>query len=69
MTKKRITQEMFDTNTYWQLNGFKVGDEIESEELKLEAPPEGLQSETNDNEGLPDDTGGSAPPPDKPRDD
>lgn len=57
MQKRTLTQEDIDNNPELADNGLKAGDEIE------------IPEQTDSNESLDEDTGGSNPPPDKPRDD
>lgn len=59
MPKRILTQEDFDNNPELAAQGLKPGDEIEIPE----------QSESNEGDSLDDDTGGSNPPPHKPRGD
>lgn len=59
MPKRILTQEDLDNNPELVEQGLQVGDEIE-------IPEENTES---DEANLSDDTGGSNPPPDKPRDD
>lgn len=72
MAKRKLTQADLEANPQLQLDGLKVGDEID-DNVDVDGP--GDETETteentenaNDEEAA-DDTGGSAPPPDKPRD-
>ena len=59
MQKRKLTQEDLDNNPELVEQGLQVGDEIE-------IPEENTES---DEVSLSDDSGGSNPPPDKPRDD
>lgn len=59
MPKRILTQEDFNSNPILPELGLKVGDEVEI--------PETTEDNENFEPGDGDDTGGSAPPPNKPR--
>lgn len=71
MAKRKLTWADLERNPQLQLEGLKVGDEIE-DNVEVDGPGnETEQTENTENaneEAAGDDTGGSAPPPDKPRD-
>lgn len=76
MAKRILTWADLEANPQLELDGLKVGDEIE-DHVDGDTDLSANNTETNDNqqgtenanEEAADDTGGGAPPPDKPRDD
>jgi hypothetical protein len=74
MAKRVLTQSDLEANPQLQLDGLKAGDEIEdgvdnTQGTDTEEAEEKIdETNTNANEAA-DDTGGGAPPPDKPRND
>jgi hypothetical protein len=74
--KRVLTQADIEANPQLQLDGYKAGDTYDDgvQDTDTETDTEGTgeeKEETNENanEEATDDTGGGAPPPDKPRDD
>lgn len=61
MPKQKLTAQDFTDNPELHAMGYQVGDEVEIPKPELKETP-------NDSKNISDETGGSNPPPDKPRD-